>query len=78
MAAVIPKGFKAADNLLGSKRCETSHPLYLRGTRFTDFLSVPHPLARHISKHPILRVRLYRCNECGTDAMGPAHPEVIF
>ena len=76
MAAVVSKGFKAADNFLGSKRCETPHPLYLPGTRFTDILSVPHPFSRHISKRPILRLRFYRCDERGIDAMGTAYPEV--
>ena len=38
------KVLKEADNLLGSKRCETPHLLYLCCTRFTDLLSFPHPL----------------------------------
>ena len=76
MATIIFKGFKATDNLLGRKRGKTFNFLHLRGTRLTDLLSFPHPIAGYLSRHPVLRLRLYRCDERGTDAMGPPHPEV--
>lgn len=76
MATVLSKGFKAADNFLGRKRLETPHFLYLRCTRHTDFLSFSHPLTQHLSRGPILRLRLHRRDERGIASMGPAYPEM--
>ena len=78
MATVLSKGFKAADNLLGRKRIETLNFLHLRRPRYTDFLSFPHPIPRYLGRHPILRLRLHRCDECGIAAMGPAYPEMSY
>ena len=76
MAAIVSKSLKAADNLLGRERVKTLNFLHLRCPRITDFLSFPHPLARHVGRHPILRLRFHRCDECGIATMGPTHPEV--
>ena len=76
MATIVSKGFKAADNLLGSERRETPHLLHLCCTRITDFLSFPHPITRRVGRHPILRFRVHRRDERGTAVMGPTHPEV--
>ena len=76
MATVILKGLKTADYLLGSERCETFNLLHLCRSGYTDFLSFPHPFTQHLSRHPILRFRLYWRDECGIAVMGAAHAEV--
>ena len=76
LGPVVPTGFTATDNLLESERRETFNLLHLRRTRHTYFLSVPHPFARYISKHSILRLRLYRRDERSTAPMGPADAEM--
>ena len=76
MATVLSKGAKAADNLLGCKRREIPNILHLCSTRFTSFLYDAPPVARHIGRHPILRLRLHRRDERGVATMGTPYPEV--